>query len=79
MTIQHIPVKATDDLAGALEQIAASHTELLYVSNSGVIDPRLREVTGFAIRNKILSARRFYVVRQRRRRDVLRVEPSGRH
>ena len=55
MTIQHIPVNATDDIAGALEQIAASHAELLYVGASGVIDPRLREITGFAIRNNILS------------------------
>ena len=55
MTIQHIPVKATDDIAGVLEHITASRAELLYVSYSGAIDPRLREITGFAIRNKILS------------------------
>ena len=55
MTIQHIPVKGTDDIAGVLEHITASRAELLYVSNSGAIDPRLREITGFAIRNKILS------------------------
>jgi len=55
MTIQHIPVKATDDIAGVLEHITASRAELLYVSSSGAIDPRLREITGFAIRNKILS------------------------
>jgi len=55
MTIQHIRVNATDDIAGALEQIAASRAELLYVGASGVIDPRLREITGFAIRNNILS------------------------
>ena len=55
MTIQHIPVNATDDIAGVLEHITASRAELLYVSSSGAIDPRLREITGFAIRNKILS------------------------
>jgi putative tryptophan/tyrosine transport system substrate-binding protein len=59
MTIQFIEVKATEDLAGALEQIAASRAELLFVVNSGLLEPRMREITGFAIRNRILSAASF--------------------
>ena len=59
MTIQYIEVKAPDDFDGALEQIAANRAELLFVSQSGVIEPRMREITGFAIRNRILSAGAF--------------------
>jgi putative ABC transport system substrate-binding protein len=59
MTIQFVGVKAADDIADALARIAAGRAELLYVNNSGLIDPRLPEITGFAIRNKILSAGQF--------------------
>jgi len=56
MTIQYIDVKAAGDLAGALEHIAASRAEFLFVNNTGSFAERLREITAFAIRNGILSA-----------------------
>ena len=59
MTIQWVDVRTIDDLGGALERIAASRTELLYVGAATAIYPRLNEITDFAIRNKILSAATF--------------------
>ena len=59
MTIQWVEVRTIDDLGGALERIAASRTELLYVGAVTAIYPRLNEITDFAIRNKILSAGTF--------------------
>ena len=59
MTIQYVDVKDVDDLARALEHIAASRIELLYVTLTGGIDRRLREIADFAIRSKILSAGSF--------------------
>ncbi len=44
-----------DEISDALQQIVASRAEVLWVTNSGVTEPRWREITRFAIQNKILS------------------------
>ena len=55
MTVQLIPVTRLDDVTEALARIAASGTEMLLVSNDGVTEARLRDITSFAIQHKIVT------------------------
>ena len=55
MTVQYFPVSFADEISDVLQQIVASRAEVLWVTNSGVTEPRWREITRFAIQNKILS------------------------
>jgi hypothetical protein len=59
MTIEYVDVGAPDNVPKALASVAASRAELLSVSDAGTIQPRLREITGFAIDWSILSAGTF--------------------
>jgi len=59
MTIEYVDVGAPDNVPKALASVAASRAELLSVSDAGTIQPRLREITGFAIDRNILSAGTF--------------------
>jgi putative tryptophan/tyrosine transport system substrate-binding protein len=55
MTVEIYPVTRTEDVTAALERIAASRAEMLFVSYDGVIESRMRDITSFAIQHKILS------------------------
>jgi len=77
MTIQYVDVAAADDVAGALEHIAASRAELLYVTASGVLDLKLREITGFAIATRFCRPAGL-LCSHIGRRNLLRVESSRR-
>ena len=55
MTVQYFSVRQASEISDVLQQIAATRAEVLMVTNSGVTEPRWREITSFAIQNKILS------------------------
>jgi putative tryptophan/tyrosine transport system substrate-binding protein len=55
MTVEIFPVTRSEDVTGVLEQIAASRPEMLLVTNDGVIESRLRDITSFATQHKIVS------------------------
>jgi putative tryptophan/tyrosine transport system substrate-binding protein len=55
MTVQEFIVTKPDDIAAALDRIAASRAEVLLVSYDGVTESRLREITDFATKNRIIS------------------------
>jgi putative tryptophan/tyrosine transport system substrate-binding protein len=56
MSVQLFPVARPEDLAPALDRIAASRVEMIHVSLDGVTEPRLRDIASFAIRHKILCS-----------------------
>jgi hypothetical protein len=55
LTVEIYPVTRPEDVAAALERIAASRAEMLFVSYDGVTESRMRDITSFAIQHKALS------------------------
>ena len=55
MTVQAFAVAHPDDITAALEQIASSGAEMLFVAYDGVTETRLHDITAFAVAHKILA------------------------
>jgi putative tryptophan/tyrosine transport system substrate-binding protein len=55
MTVEIYPVTRPEDITAALERIAASRAEMLFVGYDGAVESRMRDITSFAIQHKILS------------------------
>ncbi len=55
MTVQTFAVTRADEITAALEQIAASRAEMLFVAYDGVTESRLSDITAFAIQHKMLA------------------------
>jgi putative ABC transport system substrate-binding protein len=55
MTVQTFAVTQPDEIPAALERIAASRSEMLFVGYDGVTESRLRDITSFAIQHRIVS------------------------
>ncbi len=55
MTVEVFSYGQSDDIAVALQRIAARKVQMLVVVFDGVIEPRLRDITDFAVAHKILS------------------------
>lgn len=55
MSLQRFPVTQPDEIAAALELVAASRAEMLIVISDGVTESRLPEIATFALQHKIVS------------------------
>ena len=55
MNVTYFEITKAEEITSALDRIAASRIELLLVSSDGVTESRMREITTFATKQKIIS------------------------
>ena len=55
MTVEVFAYRQSEDLTVALQRIAASKAQMLVVNYDGIVESRLRDITDFAVKHKILS------------------------
>lgn len=55
LQLVYFDVRTSDQIAPALAAIAASHSQALYITGDSVINPSIREIAGFALRQRMVS------------------------